>query len=479
MSKKILNIGLSFFRIGFNSSKCKTMAKLVTARIKLLRNKREVVVRQMRRDVALLLQSGQDATARIRVEHVMREENVMAANEIIELFCELVVARLSIIAKQRECPADLKEGISSLIFAAPRCSDIPELFRIKTIFEKKYGKEFVNSATELRPNCCVNRLLIEKLSVRTPTGQMKLKLMKEIAKEYQIAWDHSESEKELLKPPEELIDGPRKFVSATSMPVKPVSSQVGEPDQSTNSFRISNERRNSMDFEDSAAAAKVAAESADKAVAAAQAAAYLAKRDTCHDGHGHGNSSHLSFSNDARRPTSDSRAQERSHNVGENYPSRKEESLSFEGNYHGNSSHLPFSTDSQRRTSGCSGQERSHNSGENYASRKEESSTFGGTDISGGGDIKGINRRHSYSVPTVHSDIKFDESDGPESDYDEEERPVGIHHPCAQPPPERPAPPLPEDKSNSYRRNSLPRVHPKLPDYEDISARFEALKFYR
>ncbi|EFH44591.1 Vacuolar protein sorting-associated protein Ist1 [Arabidopsis thaliana x Arabidopsis arenosa] len=38
------------------------------ARIKLLRNKRLVVVKQMRRDIAVLLQSGQDATARIRTE---------------------------------------------------------------------------------------------------------------------------------------------------------------------------------------------------------------------------------------------------------------------------------------------------------------------------------------------------------------------------------------------------------------------------
>jgi hypothetical protein len=40
---------------------------MAVARIKLLRNKREVVVRQMRRDIAMLLQSGQVATARIRV----------------------------------------------------------------------------------------------------------------------------------------------------------------------------------------------------------------------------------------------------------------------------------------------------------------------------------------------------------------------------------------------------------------------------
>lgn len=45
----------------------KTVARLATSRIKLLRNKREAQIKQMRRDVALLLQSGQDDTARIRV----------------------------------------------------------------------------------------------------------------------------------------------------------------------------------------------------------------------------------------------------------------------------------------------------------------------------------------------------------------------------------------------------------------------------
>ncbi|KAJ6733282.1 REGULATOR OF VPS4 ACTIVITY IN THE MVB PATHWAY PROTEIN [Salix koriyanagi] len=184
-TKKFMKLTISIFCTRFNSSKCKTAAKMAVARIKLLRNKREAVMRQMRRDIALLLRSGQDATARIRVEHVIREHNVFAANEFIELFCELVVSRLSIIAKRRECPADLKEGIASLLFASPRCSEIPELVALRKIFEKKYGKIFVSAATDLRPNSGVNRL--------------------EIAKEHQIEWDTAESEKELLKAPEEMI----------------------------------------------------------------------------------------------------------------------------------------------------------------------------------------------------------------------------------------------------------------------------------
>lgn len=59
----------------------------------------------------------------------------------------------------RACPADLKEGISSLIFAAPRCSEFPELVALRDIFEKKYGQHFVTAATDLRPDCGVNRMV--------------------------------------------------------------------------------------------------------------------------------------------------------------------------------------------------------------------------------------------------------------------------------------------------------------------------------
>nr|KYP37474.1 IST1-like protein [Cajanus cajan] len=385
-TKRLFKLTLSVLRLGFNSSKCKTAAKMAVARIKLLKNKREVVVRQMRRDIALLLQSGQDGTARIRVEHVMREQNVLAANEFIELFCELVVARLSIIAKQRECPADLKEGIASLIFAAPRCSEIPELVALKNIFEKKYGKDFVSAAVDLRPSCGVNRQLIEKLSVRTPPGEVKLKVLKEIAKEHQIDWDTTESEQELLKPPEELIEGPRAFVSASTLPVKPstnVSIESNKP-----ATRLSG---GGMHYEDSKAAAEAAAEAAKKAIAAAEVAAYMAMKDN----------------NEAPQPYI--------------YNNKFYHPRSDQMN---NEDTLP--------------------------------NQYGGNDY----------RRHSYHPTSAYSDIKFDESD-----CDEE---IEAEEPPATVPPNRLPPPVP---SSLAKQDNRIRVHPKLPDYDELAARFDALKF--
>lgn len=137
----------------------------------------------------------------------------------------------------RECPLDLKEAISSICFAAPRCADLPELLQVQLAFAGKYGKEFVAAATELRPECGVNRQviqfiitydhvqdcklhfmhhsmllntslhlqLIELLSIRAPAPDVKLKVLKEIAEEHELEWDPSASETELLKTHEDLL----------------------------------------------------------------------------------------------------------------------------------------------------------------------------------------------------------------------------------------------------------------------------------
>lgn len=44
----------------------------------------------------------------MQVEHIIREENMMAAQEIIELFCELVAVRLPIIESQRYATYDME-----------------------------------------------------------------------------------------------------------------------------------------------------------------------------------------------------------------------------------------------------------------------------------------------------------------------------------------------------------------------------------
>ncbi|GBG83428.1 hypothetical protein CBR_g37141 [Chara braunii] len=204
----------------FKGSKCKTQLKLCVGRIKLLRNKRGLTVKELRKGIAELLRTNQEAAATIRVEHVFREEAVMDAYDALELFCEQVSVRMHMIEASRECPPDLKEAISSLIFAAPRCPDLPELMQVRSLFASKYGKEFVAAASELMANCEVNRQLIGKLSTHPPSGQFKVDLLKKIAEEYDVSWDPEKLQQSLCGADPDLLKGAQSFLSPFNPPAQ-------------------------------------------------------------------------------------------------------------------------------------------------------------------------------------------------------------------------------------------------------------------
>ncbi|KFK44522.1 hypothetical protein AALP_AA1G267500 [Arabis alpina] len=199
------------FNRGIFGAKCKTCLNLSIARMKLLQNKRDMQLKHMKKEIAHFLQAGQEPIARIRVEHVIREMNLWAAYEILELFCEFVLARVPILESQKECPRELREAIASIIFAAPRCSEVPDLVQIKNLFGTKYGKEFIMVSSELRPDSGVNRTIIEKLSPASPSGEARLKVLKDIAKEYSLNWDSSATEAEFMKSHEDLLSGAKQI----------------------------------------------------------------------------------------------------------------------------------------------------------------------------------------------------------------------------------------------------------------------------
>ena len=107
----------------------------------------------------------------------------------MELFCDLVQSRVTLIAESKTCPTDLKEAVSSLLYAAPRC-DIPELMVIRDQLTKKFGKEFVSAASENR-DFAVNQRILIKLSVKIPEPYLCVHYLKDIAEENGIELDES------------------------------------------------------------------------------------------------------------------------------------------------------------------------------------------------------------------------------------------------------------------------------------------------
>lgn len=183
----------------FEASKLKSHLKMAQTRISLLKNKKRNAIKLQQRQIADLLRQGKDESARIKVENVIREDFMIEALDILELFCDLIQTRIQLIAESRTCPSDLKEAISSVLYAAPRV-EIAEFMVIRDQFAKKFGKEFVLSAMENR-DFAVNQRIMIKLSVKVPEPYLCVHYLKDIAEEHGIKLDDDSYQNDIGPPP--------------------------------------------------------------------------------------------------------------------------------------------------------------------------------------------------------------------------------------------------------------------------------------
>lgn len=70
--------------------------------------------------MAELLRTNKQEHARIRVEAVLREANLLKAYDILELFTEMLAVRVAIIEKSKDTPLDMLESLSSIVYASQR-----------------------------------------------------------------------------------------------------------------------------------------------------------------------------------------------------------------------------------------------------------------------------------------------------------------------------------------------------------------------
>ncbi|XP_022776978.1 uncharacterized protein LOC111318393 [Durio zibethinus] len=240
----------------FKPSKFKSIISLAISRLAVFKNQRQVLCNQARSDVVQLLELGHHDRALLRVEKVIKEQNMLDAFIMLEGYCNLVVERVHLIEQERVCPDELKEAISGLLFASSRCGDFPEVQEIRAVFMSRYGKEFAARAIELRNNCGVNTKIIQKLSTRQPDLQNKRNVLKEIAAENGIALQVDETS----------------FSSEDNLDVSKKQSQP----QLDISAKLSGNVGDDVEFSDSTKARKKYRDVADAAQAAFESAAYAA-----------------------------------------------------------------------------------------------------------------------------------------------------------------------------------------------------------
>lgn len=138
-----------------------------------------------RRAMAQLLEAGKVDSATIRVENIIRDDITSELHELLELYCELLLARAGLL-EGPVCDPGLEEAVKSILYAAPK-TEIKELMTVRTLLAEKYGKEFVLVAMD-NTDGKVNEKVVKKLSVEAPRQELVTGYLEEIAKAYGVDW---------------------------------------------------------------------------------------------------------------------------------------------------------------------------------------------------------------------------------------------------------------------------------------------------
>ncbi|CAO3592214.1 unnamed protein product [Absidia cylindrospora] len=153
----------------------------------MLQAKKNSLNQHQRREIATLLEKRKVESARIRVEHIICEDLLMEAMEILELYCDLLLARFGLLEQYKECDPGIAEAVNTIIWAAARTGEVKELSSVRDQLGSKFGKEFLLAAMENTEDVVSPRVLT-KLQVSAPDPFLVERYLEEIAKTYDVSW---------------------------------------------------------------------------------------------------------------------------------------------------------------------------------------------------------------------------------------------------------------------------------------------------
>ncbi|RZF47739.1 hypothetical protein LSTR_LSTR006003 [Laodelphax striatellus] len=177
------------FQIDSNLSKLKTNLKLAMNRLKLLQKKKAELTQKSRKEIADSIAAGKYERAKIRVEYIIREDYMVEAYEIIEMFCDILLSRFGLIQQLKTLDPSIAEAVSSLLWVAPHLfADVSEMKVISDQLTVKYGKKYAE-ACRLAAVDTVSEKLKNKLSIHAPPKLLVERYLVEIANSYNIPYE--------------------------------------------------------------------------------------------------------------------------------------------------------------------------------------------------------------------------------------------------------------------------------------------------
>ena len=168
-------------------AKLKVQLKLAIARLRMLQLRDAAHAKQHRRHLAHLIeQHHAPARIRLRVESLIHADATAELLELLELHCELLLARAPLLDTSTPDPG-LLEPLHSLLYAAPRLAGVRELPALRPLLADLYGREFVRVAVDDLGGHVAPRV-VRGLRIDTPPPDLVDAYLTTIAEAYGLEW---------------------------------------------------------------------------------------------------------------------------------------------------------------------------------------------------------------------------------------------------------------------------------------------------
>ena len=194
-------------------SKLKVHLKLSIQRLRMTQAKDESLSKQSRRAMAELLAVGKIESARIRTENIIRSDLLTELHEILELYCELLLARSGLLENTtglyttgggssgsggkkdaavplEELDSGIYEAVVVLVHAAPR-TEIKELQTVRQLLVERYGRQFAEESMRDEKNIVPDRVK-RKLRVEPPSAELVESYLQAIAGAYDVSYGNND-----------------------------------------------------------------------------------------------------------------------------------------------------------------------------------------------------------------------------------------------------------------------------------------------
>ncbi|CAI4051108.1 hypothetical protein SUVZ_14G0690 [Saccharomyces uvarum] len=174
--------------------KLKTCLKMCIQRLRYAQEKQQAIAKQSRRQVAQLLLTNKEQKAHYRVETLIHDDIHIELLEILELYCELLLARVQVINDisneeqlvKEHMEDGINEAIRSLIYSILFVDEVKELCQLKDLMTWKLDAEFV--AGIITDHIDVPDKIVQKCSPSVPKEELVDLYLTEIARTYDVPY---------------------------------------------------------------------------------------------------------------------------------------------------------------------------------------------------------------------------------------------------------------------------------------------------